>query len=111
MDENNVYVCNCGCSLKFESYMPGLDIYIGNKWIITADRLVDYSWSGYVPTYYKTWSALKEFIIQKHNEALQREGDDNYKPYIHLYNKNVKLYENKIDPIPLNETIYHECAF
>ena len=111
MAEGGKYVCDCGCALEFEMYKPGLDVYIGERWLITANPMVDYCWDSYVPTgMHKNWLGLKEYIIQKRNEALQPMGD-NYRPYIHLYNDNIARYEGKEDPIPLNAKLYYECAF
>jgi hypothetical protein len=110
-EANDNYVCNCGCALEFEMYKPGLDVFVGERWLITSDSMVEYSWESYVPTgMHKNWMELKEYIIQKRNEALPRMGN-NYRPYIHLYNVNLARYEGNADPIPLNSKLYYECAF
>ena len=108
---NDKYVCDCGCALEFEMYKTGLDVYIGERWLISAGKMTKFCWDDYVPTHmHKNWLGLKEHIIQNRNEALNREEDD-YKPYIHLYNDNIARYEGKEDPIPLNAKLYYECAF
>ena len=110
-EANDTYVCNCGCGLEFVMDKPGLDVFIGERWLITSDSMVEYSWDSYVPTgMHNNWMELKEYIIQKRNEALPRIGD-NYRPYIHLYNVNLARYEGNADPIPLNAKLYYEATF
>jgi len=105
----NKYRCVCGCNLEFIYYEPGFDVYIGNKWLITANAMVDYSWRDYIQIHeFKLWKDFREDIILNYNDALNNEvmkSED--APWIHLYNREVARGNN----IPLNETLYYEYAY
>jgi hypothetical protein len=100
------YRCNCGCNLEFIDYKPGIDIYIGNNWIITSDALVDYSWRDYLYMHeFTVWQELREYIILNYNDVLNNgslTAED--APWVHLYNKHVVGK----DHIPLNAPLYYD---
>ena len=102
----NQYRCNCGCNLDFIDYEPGVDVYIGNNWLVTVNALVKYSWRDYISMHeFKVWHELREDIILNYNHAL---NNDPMKaadaPWVHLYN----VYVAGKDHIPLNEKLYYE---
>ena len=105
----NKYRCDCGCNLEFIDYEPGFDVYVGNKWLITANAMVNYSWRDYVQLdEFKLWKDFREDIILNYNHALNNEevkSED--APWIHLYRREVAQGNN----IPLNETLYYEYVY
>jgi len=104
----NLYVCECGCKLEFIAYQNGLDIYIGEKWLITQNALSDYVWNDYVPSdKHKTWQELKDHLIAKYNERVLNNMAHSG-PYRHLYNNYVNV---EYDPIPLDGKLYYQYAF
>ena len=104
---DNTYKCDCGCDLEFIDYIPGFDITVGKKWLITNNAMVKYKWSNYVcVNEYKLWQDFRKDIIFKYNHIINNEPvklED--APWIHLYNQEV---ENKI---PLNEKLYYEYVY
>jgi hypothetical protein len=102
----NQYRCHCGCNLEFIDDEPGFDIYIGNNWLITANALVDYSWSDYMWMHeFKEWRELREDIILNYNHALNNDPMQAADaPWVHLHNVHVVGMDN----IPLNEKLYYE---
>jgi len=105
IENADIYICICGCGLKFINYETGLDIYVENSWIITQNAMVEYDWNSFIPRHeHKIWQELKDYIIKKYkdNEVIHRG------PFIHLYNYHVDV-EN--DPIPLNGKLYYEHGF
>lgn len=102
------YVCECGCKLEFIDYKPGLDINIGNKWLITQSAMEEYYWEDYLPiAYHETWLTLKTEIIKMYEEEVLI-GTPHSAPWLHLYNYYVKV-EN--DPFPLNARLSYEYVF
>jgi len=101
-------VCNCGCNLQFRDYTTGLDIYVGEKWIINQHALNDYVWENYVPSHkHKTWGELKEYLIAKYHERVLGQMA-HASPYQHLYNYYVQVEK---DPMPLDGKLYYQYAF
>ena len=107
--EINKYLCDCGCNLEFIDYAPGFDVYVGNKWIITNNAMVEYSWRDYILLHeFKLWNDFQEDIILNYNNALNHEvlkPED--APWIHLYNREIAQGNN----IPLNEQLYYEYVY
>ena len=103
------YLCDCGCNLEFIDYEPGFDVSVGNKWLITANAMVEYSWMDYIlPDEFNLWQDFQEYIIIKYNNALNHEvvkPED--APWIHLYNREIAQGNN----IPLNEKLYYEYVY
>ena len=86
-NDNDTYLCNCGCNLIFEAYSVGCDIYVGNEGMIAIPQMVsDYSWGSYIPQTHNQWYQLKEFIITKYN-ICKDDGKEGSKGWIHLYNR------------------------
>ena len=131
---SNKYRCNCGCNLDFIENKLGIDIYIGNNWIITINALANYRWNDYIRmNEFKVWQELREDIILNYNHSLMNESIKNESiknesiknesiknesiknesikaadaPWVHLYNVNVAGEEH----IPLNETLYYDCVY
>ena len=116
---SNKYRCNCGCNLEFIKNNPGVDIYIGNNWIITINALADYRWVDYIRiNEFKVWQELREDIILNYNRSLQNESIMNESimnesikakdaPWVHLYNVNIAGKQH----IPLNEKLYYDCVY
>jgi hypothetical protein len=105
---NNYYVCDCGCDLEFEKFRPGLDIHLGERWLLTAPKMSEHIWENFIwNRNYKNWLELREFIIMRYTNRIHRVGLMEFGPYIHLYNQYV-LRENTI---PLNAKVMFECAF
>jgi hypothetical protein len=101
------YHCDCGCNVKFIDYVQGIDLYIGEHSLITANRMVDYYWRDYVRPIYKIWGELREDIILRYNDALNYEPsrpEDG--PWVHLYYREVYGRD-----LPLNEKLDYEFAF
>jgi hypothetical protein len=92
--------------LEFIQYEPGIDVYIGNNWIVTANALVDYSWRGYLHMHeFAVWNELRADIILNYNHALNNApltAED--APWVHLYNRHVVDKDHK----PLNAPLYYE---
>ena len=107
--EANKYLCDCGCNLEFIEYEPGFDVYVGNKWIITNNAMVEYSWRDYILLHeFKLWNDFQEDIILNYNNALNHEvlkPED--APWIHLYNREIAQGNH----IPLNEQLYYEYVY
>ena len=103
----NEYQCNCGCKLKFIEYNPGFDVYVGNKWLITANAMVNYKWKDYITlNEFKQWKDFRKDIILNYNEALENDlANPEDAPWIHLYNRDVD------NQIPLNENLYYEYVY
>jgi hypothetical protein len=101
-------ICECGCKLEFIGFTPGLDIYVGNRWIIAQDKMKDYCWGDYLPLdRHETWLSLKNEIIKMYEEEYLN-GTPYSEPWFHLYNYYVNV-EN--DPIPLNGRLSYETNF
>jgi hypothetical protein len=103
------YFCDCGCNLEFIEYGPGFDLYVGNKWIITANAMVHYKWRNYIWLHeFKLWNELREDIILNYNHALNNDPvKPEDAPWIHLYNREIAQENN----IPLNERLYYEYIY
>lgn len=85
-DENETFICICGCGLVFENYSLGCDIYVGHGGLISEYQIVsDYCWGSYIPKTHNQWYQLKEFIIAKY-ENCKNDGEEVSKGWIHLYN-------------------------
>jgi hypothetical protein len=95
--------------LEFIKNKPGVDIYIGDYWIITFNAMANYRWNDYIRmNEFKVWKELREDIIVNYNHSLQNESikaED--APWVHLYNVNVAGKEH----IPLNEKLYYDCIY
>ena len=116
---SNNYRCNCGCNLEFIKNKPGVDIYIGDYWIITFNAMANYRWNDYIRmNEFKVWKELREDIILNYNHSLQNESIKNESiknesikaedaPWMHLYNVNVAGKQH----IPLNEKLYYDCIY
>ena len=101
------YVCNCGCGLKFKEGV-GLDIYIGERWLITAPKMSEHIWGNFIwEDGHTKWLELREFIIINYNNRVNAIGAQEFGPYIHLYNDCVL----RPNTIPLNAKVMFECAF
>ena len=109
INEEKQYRCTCGCNLEFIDYEEGLDIYIGNSWLMTEYSMVEYGWVDYIwMNEFNLWQELREDIIFNYTHALKNEPmKPEDAPWIHLYNRYVM---NK-DHIPLNEKLYYEYVY
>lgn len=107
--EAKQYRCTCGCNMEFIDYQPGVDISIGNSWLITENAMVDYQWADYTwMNEYDLWHELREDIIFNYNHSLNNnpiKPED--APWIHLYNR----YVVGMDHMPLNEKLYYEYVY
>jgi|694.fasta_scaffold147219_3 hypothetical protein len=105
--DDDFNVCVCGCGLTFKAGV-GLDIYIGERWLITAPKMSEHIWGNFIwEDGHKKWLELREFIIINYNNRVNAIGAQEFGPYIHLYNECI-LRENTI---PLNAEVMFECAF
>jgi len=107
--EEKQYRCTCGCNLDFFDDDPGVDIYIGNSWLMTEYSMVDYGWVDYIwMNEFNLWQELREDIIFNYTHALKNEPmNPEDAPWIHLYNR----YVINKDHIPLNEKLYYEYVY
>ena len=106
--QDNTFICDCGCGLKFEAFRRGLDIRLGERWLITAPKMSEHIWENFIwDDGHKNWLELLDFIIKHYNKRVNPIGGQEFGPYIHLYNEYV-LRENSI---PLNAKVVFECAF
>jgi hypothetical protein len=108
-NEAKQYRCTCGCNMEFVDYQPGVDISIGNSWLITENAMVDYQWADYTwMNEFNLWRDLREDIIFNYNHSLNNEPiKPEDAPWIHLYNR----YVVGNDHIPLNEKLYYEYVY
>jgi len=105
------FICECGCNLQFIEYSIGLDICVGNKWIITEFKIYnnglnDYRWSDYLQiNQFKFWSELREYIIINYNSIIANPIQLDMQ-WIHLYN-----FYIKDDNFDVNDKLYYEYIF
>ena len=110
MAEGGKYVCDCGCALEFEMYRPGLDVYIGERWLISADKMTEHIWDNFIPMgAHNNWLQLREYIIENYNKRIHRIGAQEFGPYIHLYNIYIENKEMNASA-PLNAKLYYETT-
>ena len=109
INESTQYRCTCGCNIEFIDYQPGVDIYIGNSWLLTENDMVDHTWVDYMwMNEFIVWHELREDIIFNYTHALKNETiKPEDAPWIHLYNR----YVVGNDHIPLNEKLYYEYVY
>jgi hypothetical protein len=107
----NKYLCDCGCNLEFIEYKPGFDISVGNKWLITNNAMVEYSWRDYILLHeFNLWQDFQADIILNYNDIRNRNNEavkPEDAPWIHLYNREVAQGNH----IPLNEKMYYEYVY
>ena len=85
MEEN--YKCEC-CNIEFIDYSLGVDIYIGNNWLISEPKMVDDMWYWYLDntSLYKTWGNLKKHICD-----MKELKNEDYPVWLHLYNRYISM--------------------
>ena len=106
--QDNTFACDCGCGLEFEAFRTGLDIYIGERWLITAPKMYEHIWRNFIwEDGHTKWLELREFIIINYNNRVNAIGAQEFGPYIHLYNE----YVLRANTMPLNAKVMFECAF
>ena len=85
-----------------------MDIYIGERWLITAPKMSEHIWGNFIwEDGHTKWLELREFIIINYNNRVNAIGAQEFGPYIHLYNDCVLRPKT----IPLNAKVMFECAF
>jgi len=96
------YICDCGCNLKFDVCSAGLDIYVGEGYLITERPMTEYCWNDFIPSNkFLTWNELRNYIIKEYN------NESKCLPLLHLYN----MYIERANNFPLNAILHYECAF
>lgn len=92
-------VCGCGCELQFCRFNLGLEIYVGQEWLMAERELLAYKWRDYLsPNHCTTWGELQEYITTNFNNSLNNMYVPENAPWYHLYNSSVR----KFDMYPLN---------
>ena len=106
--QDNTFACDCGCGMEFDAFRVGLDIHLGERWLISEPKMSEHIWRNFIwEDGHKNWLELREFIIKNYNNRVNAIGAQEFGPYIHLYNEYI-LRENTI---PLNAKVVFECAF
>ena len=102
LDNNNTYICDCGCNIEFNCNSLGIEIHFINNnnpinKILSVSKIKNASWNTYLDIdNFDTWGELWNYIQSQRNETNAMQ---------HLYNR----YQNMV--VPHNAKLSLEYIF